>query len=248
MEKKGIINDSSNCNINVIIQMLLENKLISKEIIKYLEYENNLINIKKIKKILENKINTSIQNDAHEIFLLLAEKIKIIENEYKFKIMNNFKCKICNTKRKKKEELIFLPMYTTDIHDAIKNYFNMEELELECEKCKMTCKTEKYNSIIELPKNILFHNINKNKLIFPNDFKLNNKIYHLIGTVNHIGKLFNYEGKSGHYIYNSYKSNCSIDDDIISKNILKGNEYLLIYSGSGSSISSSSSSDSSTNA
>ena len=77
-QKYGIINFSSNCYLNVIIQLFLSYKNTSNIIAHYLEYnsEERVINPKPLMNKLSSKINVNIQNDSQEIFTLILDTIK----------------------------------------------------------------------------------------------------------------------------------------------------------------------------
>ena len=80
-QKYGIINFSSNCYLNVIIQLFLSYKNTSNIIAHYLEYDNKrgVINPRPLMNKLSSKINVNIQNDSHEIFTLILIQLKILK-------------------------------------------------------------------------------------------------------------------------------------------------------------------------
>ena len=103
MDKKcGIINYSTNCYLNVIIQLFLYNKNTSNIIIQYLDLiksdnQNNslkrLFNPKRLMDKLNEKINVVNQNDSQEAFTLLLDLIPELEKHYDNQIKYTYMCK-----------------------------------------------------------------------------------------------------------------------------------------------------------
>jgi len=123
MKKIGIINFSSNCYLNVIIQLFLSCKNTYDIIFHYLEYDNKrcVFNPKGLmNKLSSVKINVNIQNDAHEIFTLILDIIPEFEKYFENKIKYKYTCKNCNKKRIIEDIFSTFYVYGNSLEESIK--------------------------------------------------------------------------------------------------------------------------------
>ena len=123
MQKFGIINFSSNCYLNVIIQLFLSYKNTADLISHYLEFDNKrrVFNPKRLmNKLSSIKINVNIQNDAHEIFTLILDMIPELEKYFENKIQYKYTCKNCNNKRIIEDIFSTFYVYGNSLEESIK--------------------------------------------------------------------------------------------------------------------------------
>jgi ubiquitin C-terminal hydrolase len=228
----GIINFSTNCYLNVIIQLFLFNKETSNIIVNYLNFvsidNKKCINPQKLMKILSSKIDTSKQNDSQEIFIEILDQIKELEPFYENEIQNIFTCQECNKSRKVKDVFSTFYIHENSIEDSIKKLTITESFDLECDYCKnlKVTKTNKNSKIVKLGKVLIFYNINKNELKISENILFNKNKYKLSGFIKHFGNK-----NSGHYIFIDYINKVIIDDTNITtfEKIDLNNIYLLFY-------------------
>jgi len=211
MKKIGIINFSSNCYLNVIIQLFLSCKNTYDIIFHYLEYDNKrcVFNPKGLmNKLCSVKINVNIQNDAHE------------------KIKYKYTCKNCNKKRIIEDIFSTFYVYGNSLEESIKRTINTETFMLKCENCVKNTVTDKIGQIENLGKVLIFYNIVKNDIKITENITFGNVVYNLTGLIKHYGNQ-----QSGHYIFIDYKNKLMIDDTNIIKceNISFDNIYMIIY-------------------
>ena len=138
MIKYGIINYSNNCYLNVIIQLLYCNIDTFNIVNKYLQIDNEkkLINPKLLLNKLSSKINTNIQNDAQEVFIILLELIPELDKYYNNKLKITYKCDECNKKRYVEDIFYTFYIYNESLEKSIEELLIKEKFTLECEKCK----------------------------------------------------------------------------------------------------------------
>ena len=224
--KYGIINFSSNCYLNVIIQLLLSKKETFDIIHEYLDYSNNHIYPQKLLNKLKHKINCDLQNDAQETLTIMLDIISELNPYFEGTIKNYYKCTVCNSVRNTIDTFNTFNIYTKDIEDSVKLLLNKETLQLECDHCKIITDTLKSCKIKKLGQILVFYNILKQKLKISENIIYNNNTYNLTGIIKHIGNLSN-----GHYYYIDYINKLIIDDTNIRplKNLDLNNIYLLFY-------------------
>jgi ubiquitin C-terminal hydrolase len=222
----GIINFSNNCYLNVIIQLFLCNLKTSNIIVNYLDFENKLINPKKLLKKLNYKINISIQNDTQEALIQILDIIPELSKYFENKIENCFKCLECDKERKKIDYFSTFNIHFNSLEESIKDYIKSEKFHLECDNCKKKTETIKSSKIINLGEILIFYNILKQKIKISQDIIFNGKKYKLHGFIKHFGNQ-----NSGHYIFIDYQNSLIIDDtNIFKMNKLDlSNIYLLFY-------------------
>lgn len=230
MSKFGIINFSNNCYLNVIIQLFLSNKNTSNIIIHYLDIikqnNNHIINPKKLLSKINEKINTSQQNDSQETFTIILDLIPDLEKYYINKIKNYYKCEECGKVRDKIDTFSTFYVHTDSLEDSVKQLIQKEQFELECEHCKKNTNTIKTCKIKKLGDVLVFYNIVKNKLKITENIIFNDNNYKLTGLIKHFGNQ-----NSGHYIYIDYQNKYIIDDTDIKPldKLSLDNIYLLFY-------------------
>ena len=222
----GIINYSNNCYLNVIIQLLLCNKKTSNIIVKYIDFNNKLINPKKLLKKLEEKININSQNDSQEAFIQILDVIPELSKYFENKIQNSYKCLECYNERTNIDNFSTFNIHLNSLEESIKEYIKSENFKLECDHCKKNTETIKSSKIINLGEILIFYNILKNKIKISEDIIFNNNKYKLHGFIKHFGNQ-----SSGHYIFIDYQNSLIIDDTNISKfnKLDLSNIYLLFY-------------------
>lgn len=227
-QKYGIINFSSNCYLNVIIQLFLSYKNTSNIIAHYLEYNNEerVINPKPLMNKLSSKINVNIQNDSQEIFTLILDTIKELEKYFENKIKYHYTCQVCNKKRITEDIFSTFYVYSDSLEESIKQTVNKEIFTLECEYCKKNTETSKIGHVDKLGKVLVFYNVVKNKIKITETITFSDKIYKLSGFIKHYGVQ-----QGGHYVFFDYINKLIIDDTSISKyeNESLDNIYLVIY-------------------
>jgi len=227
MNKKiGIINFSNNCYLNVIIQLFLSYKNTSNIIVNYIEFNNKLINPKKLLKKLEEKININSQNDSQEAFIKILDVIPELSKFFENKIQNSYKCLECCNERTNIDNFSTFNIHLNSLEESIKQYIKSENFKLECDHCKKNTETIKSSKIINLGEILIFYNILKNKIKISEDIIFNNNKYKLHGFIKHFGNQ-----SSGHYIFIDYQNSLIIDDTNIFKlnKIDLSNIYLLFY-------------------
>ena len=224
--KYGIINYTSNCYLNVIIQLLLCKKETEEILDEYLEYSDKLIFPNKLLDKLKDKINCNTQNDAQETFTQILDLIPELNPYFEGSIKNYYKCTNCNSVRNNIDTFNTFNIYTEDIEDSVKLLLNKENLQLQCEKCKATTDTIKNSKIKKLGQILVFYNILKIKLKISENIIFNKNKYYLTGFIKHIGN-----SSGGHYYYIDYLNKLIIDDIDIRplKNLKLDNIYLLFY-------------------
>ena len=227
-QKYGIINFSSNCYLNVIIQLFLSYKNTSNIIAHYLEYDNKrgVINPRPLMNKLSSKINVNIQNDSQEIFTLILDTIKDLEKYFENKIKYHYTCQVCNKKRITEDIFSTFYVYSDSLEESVKQTVNKEIFTLECEHCKKNTETSKIGYVDKLGEVLIFYNIVKNNIKITETITFSDKIYKLSGFVKHYGIQ-----QSGHYVFVDYVNKLIIDDTLISKyeNESLDNIYLVIY-------------------
>ena len=228
--KLGIINFSSNCYLNVIIQLFLCNKNSSNIIVHYLDILNNngtnIINPKKLMIKLSEKIDVSRQNDSQEVFTLILDLIPDLEKYYINKIKNVYTCQECEKSRTKEDTFSTFYIHNSSLEDSVRQVIANEEFELECDFCKKNTITKKTCKINKIGNILIFYNVVKNKLEITENITFENKKYKLTGLIKHFGNQ-----RFGHYIFIDYINKLIIDDTRISKldNLSMDNIYLLFY-------------------
>ena len=176
---------------------------------------------------LKDKINVLQQNDAQEALIQYIDMNPKLQSFFTGKIKTKMKCLKCKDTRSNIEEFVTFTIFGDSLKESIENTFKSEKLELECEKCKKKTLTQKNISLINLPDNIIFHNIMKTKMELPLNIHMNNSSYSLNGIVNHIGRSFD----SGHYLYIDVPNKQILDDMRMHtlKKIPEVNNYLIVY-------------------
>lgn len=228
--KFGIINFSSNCYLNVIIQLFLCNKNSSNIIVNYLDILSNngtnIINPKKLLIKLSEKIDVSRQNDSQEVFTLILDLIPDLEKYYINKIKNVYTCQECEKSRIKEDTFSTFYIHSSSLEDSVRQVIANEEFELECDFCKKNTLTKKTCRINKLGSVLIFYNIVKKKLKITENITFGSYKYRLTGIIKHFGN-----ERSGHYIFIDYINKLIIDDTRISKldNLQMDNIYLLFY-------------------
>lgn len=210
----GYLNTGSICYFNVLLQALQGCSSL-RIVMKYLSDRNKLKNntVAKLLSLiwtdnvnLSNKIiNDSGQQDSQEYFLLLLEKINIIEitNLFSFTIKKTI---LCNCKHKVEileTNTIFI-IYN-NLEQSVNKNLTLTDENYKCDNCKVKSKKLVETKLIKLP-NILVISINKyNKkrnveIPLKLNINCNNKIYKYI-RVSHINHL------PGHYVAVSVRKN-----------------------------------------
>ena len=225
-KRYGIINYSSNCYLNVIIQIFLSYEKTKNIISEYLDIDNNRINPKRLLDKLSDKININIQNDSHEVFILILDLIPELEKYFTNEVLHKFTCLECNNVRNKKEQFSTFFVHHSSLVDSIKDLIKNENFNLECDNCKINTNTYKQCNIEQVGEILIFYNILKQKIKISENIKYRDKNYELIGLIKHIGNK-----SSGHYFFIDYKNRLQISDTIINpiKDISLTNIYLLFY-------------------
>ena len=243
----GIINYTSNCYLNVIIQLLLTKKETVEIINEYLDYTESgnsgnggngsnggndgnggtkLVFPNKLLHKLKDKINCDSQNDAQETLTQILDLIPELNPYFEGSIKNYYKCKNCNSVRNTIDTFNTFNIYTEDIEDSVKLLLQKENLQLECDYCKATTDTLKSCKIKKLGSILVFYNILKKRLKISENIIFNKNKYNLTGIIKHIGNSL-----GGHYYYIDYLNKLIIDDiDIrLLKQLKLDNIYLLFY-------------------
>lgn len=224
----GIINFSNNCYLNVILQMLINNKYTRNIILddKYLKIKNNLLDPSLILELIKDDMNINIQNDAQETLTLLTDKIPEINKCFEGKISSRFFCNKCKKYRIKDDKFITLNLYEENMENNFKNLFKNENHYLDCDFCKKNTNTTIEHSISTIGNLLVFYNILKIKIEINNIIIFNENTYKLIGYIKHLGRQ-NY----GHYLYYDVINKLIIDDSNITKfdKHILDDIYLVIY-------------------
>ena len=221
-----IINHRNNCYLNTILQLFLNSKVKNLVLSILTGINNNIIDPSNILKLLSNDIDIKIQNDAHEAFIKLIDKIPKLKPYFEGIIKYEFLCNNCNIKRKKYEIFYSLILYDTNIKNNFKNSLETESCNIFCDVCNCNTFTNKKNIYKKLPDILVFFNILKLDIEIFNNLIINNKNYILIAIIKHIGNQNN-----GHYFFIDIKNQVTYDDMNITKNesIDNKNSYLIIY-------------------
>lgn len=223
-----IINFSNNCYINSVLQIFLNNEKLFRILYQnhFLEFNNQVVNPTKLLKVIENNINISNQNDAHEALSFILDKISKLNELIEGDIITHFQCNICKNKRSKSEKFIVLNIYNDDLEKNIIDFLKNEKFELDCEYCKKKTLTIKYNTIKKIGEMLIFYNILKLDLRISDTIIFNNYNYKLYGFIKHFGN-----SHSGHYTYIDYRKKLEISDQLVInlKKIDLKNIYLLVY-------------------
>ena len=134
----GIINYSNNCYLNVIIQLFLSYKDTSNIICNYIDYEKdkNLFSPLELMNLLSNKIDITKQNDSHEVFIQILDKIKELEYFFVNKVQSTYTCQLCNKSRKVMDVFSTFYVHNNSLEGSIKEMIKDEIFELECDYCK----------------------------------------------------------------------------------------------------------------
>lgn len=222
-----ILNNNSNCYLNVIIHMLFNYNKTRNIIKEYLLIKNNIVCPSKLLNLIEDKIDISQQNDCQEALIYLIEYIPKLNKYIEGNIQNSFKCLNCNKKRKIIDPFITIQLFKESLQESIDELTNKEENYLDCDNCKARTKTIKKSNIIKLGNIVLFLNILKLKIDINDFFIYNNLKYDLTGIIKHSGSI-----NSGHYYYIDPINKIEYSDTTITKiNKYDGNDvYMLIYS------------------
>lgn len=221
-----IINHRNNCYLNTILQLFLNSKVKNLVLSILTRINNNIIDPSNILKLLSNDIDIKIQNDAHEAYIKLIDKIPKLKPSFEGIIKYEFLCNKCNIKRKKYEKFYSLILYDTNIKNNFKNSLETESCNIFCDVCNCNTFTNKKNIYKKLPDILVFFNILKLDIEIFNNLIINNKNYILIAIIKHIGNQNN-----GHYFFIDIKNKVTCDDMNITKNesIDNKNSYLIIY-------------------
>lgn len=228
MQRLGIINYSSNCYLNVIIQLFLSYKKTSNLIAYHIEFDNekHLIDPKKLMNKLSSKINVNIQNDSQEIFTLILDTIPELERYFENKIKYHYTCQICNKKRIVEDKFSTFYVYNDSLEESVKQTVCNETFVLKCEHCLKNTETIKSGYIEKLGEVLIFYNVVKKNMTITENITFGNYEYHLTGLIKHYGI-----ERCGHYIFIDYKNKLIIDDTNITKfdKISLDDVYMVFY-------------------
>jgi len=221
-----IENYSHNCYLNVIIQILLLHKKTSNIIAHYVMFQKNLIKPQKLIDLLGTKININMQNDAQETLTILFDLIPQLEQYFTTKVLYQYKCSVCNDKRKVNDVINTFYVYKDTLEECLIDFIKEEKYTLKCDKCNMNTETTKCSYIDTLGDILIFYNIMKKKLNLNRVINFKESKYILTGFVMHYGSQH-----GGHYTFVHYEKQVIIDDTRISKmnQINNHNIYLIVF-------------------
>ena len=221
-----ILNNNSNCYLNVLIHLLINNNDTKQIIENYLIIQNLIICPSKLLNLIKNKIDISRQNDCQEVLIYLIEFIPKLNELIEGKIENSFICLNCNNKRIIIDPFITLQISKESLQDSINELTKKEQIYLDCDNCKARTKTIKKSDIIKLNNIVLLLNTLKLKIEINNTFIYNEFKYKLTGIIKHSGGM-----NFGHYYYIDPINLIEYSDTTITKiKNYNGNDvYMLIY-------------------